>query len=421
MNTLFRYFAFCFLCLFVCQASIAQEKAPEPPKVPRPCYESLLKLDPVKYDTTETKIPYQTFLFRYQREYMLVVADTANFYSFNYKRVRQNGVKVDSLTTNSLAFDLSICKLFDVKELTLKEKKRVIGDLHAPHFYTFSKKQQRLYASMRAVETGKARTFVGKSLAELKQIPQIFSFIKAKPNEKLQAQMQAMKDQAKKMKDEVKKAKDQVGKVQETLTKLQEEKKKIEDEMAKLKKEKEDADKKEAIAVAKDSTAKTDKNNPTVKNDKNPKDNNPKDKNKNNNTTNIQPKDKNKAGKDSLVNIAQSTKKFTKQDSIVFEMNRVLKELEVMGNIEELNAKRQQLIDQKNEFENPQKKNDTEVKKVDSEKRKTEMMAKIHEINDLLRELADEKSPEIVSKRLVMKNRRDYLLQEIKKMDTKSQ
>lgn len=410
MKTLFCSFLLLLACLLApcLHAQDDKAKTPEPPKVPRPCYESLLKLDPVKYDTTESKVPYQTFLFRFQREYMVVVADTNNFYSFNYKRVRQNGVKVDSLTANSLAFDLSVCKLLDIKELTLKEKKRKIGDLEAPHYYTFSRKQQRLYASMRAVETGRARTFVGKSLAELKEIPQIFSFIKAKPNEKLQAQMQAMKDQAKKMKEEMKKVKDQAAKVEETMAKLQEQKKKMDEELAKLKKEKEDKDKKEQEKENALATKETDKNNPTTAKN-NPKDNknNPKD-NKNNpkdNKNNLTNTKDNKTGKDST-----NAPKLTKQELMVKEMDRLVREIDLMGNIDELKIKKEQLLAQKNDFENPNTKaNGGEPKTIDHEKRKAEILAKLHEIDDLLKEIGDDSSNDIISKRKVIKDKQRYL------------
>ncbi len=410
MYTHFRY-CLIFIAYLALPASwlYAQDvKAPEPPKVPRPCYESLLKLDPVKEDSTESKIPYQVYLFRYQREYMVVVADTSNYYSFNYKRVRQNGVKVDSLSANSLAFDLSICKLFDVKELTLKEKKRKVGDLDASHFYTFSRKQQRLYASMRAVETGKARTFIGKSLAELKEIPKIFAFLKAKPNEKLQAQMQAMKDQAKKMKDEMKKVKDQAAKVEETMAKLQEQKKKIDEELAKLKKEKEEKQAKEAPKeTPKDST----KNNAVANNTKNPQDNkNPKD-SKN-------PKDNKNPNQVTTKNPITDTVKLSKKEAIIKDMDKMLREIELLGNINDLQAKKQQLINQKEELKTT-KEGSTEIVdiKIDSEKQKAEMLAKIHEIDDILKELKDDNGNDIRPYKGVLNDKRALLKKKIKEIE----
>jgi hypothetical protein len=286
--------------------------------------------------------------------------------------------------------------------------------LQATHYYTFSPKLQRLYASMRAVETGRARTFVGKSLAELKEIPQIFSFIKAKPNEKLQAQMQAMKDQAKKMKEEMKKVKDQAAKVEETMAKLQEQKKKIDEELAKFKKEKEEKDKKEQekmLVATKDSL----KNNPTTAKN-NPKDNknnktNPKD-NKNN-TANT----KNKTNKDSLANDPNAPK-LTKQEVMVKEMDRLVKEIDLMGNIDELRIKKEQLLAQKNDFENPNTKaNSAELKPIDHEKRKTEILAKLHEIDDLLKEIADDTSNDIISKRKVIKDKQRYLKNALNDME----
>ena len=415
---------FYLLLLFILgQASLsfgqdkAKEKAPEPIKVPLPCYQTLLTLEPVHYDTTSLQVPYQTFLFRYQREWLVLVADTVTFYAFTCKKVKTDLGRIDSLVSNSIAFTMNLCKLLDPKELVLKKKPRIVGDLHAPHYYRFSRTQQRLYASIQAAETGKVQTFIKKTWTEVSQFPKIFSFLVPKPNEKLQEQIKAMKDQAKKLKDEAAKLKDQATKMQENIALLQEEKKKFEEAM-KIQAEK---DKKEkAKEVAKDSV----KNSKVIaKNNKQPID-------KNNTTVKNNPKDSTKTKKqiDSLA--VASTKIMTKQDStqltISKNMEKAITSLNTItgeknsknkqSDIDDLRAKQKQLLEQKAEFDHPELKKAVEIK-VDNEKRKVELKAIIDDIDKFLKETENDKAAEIIAKRTSIKVRRREIKVEIDKID----
>jgi hypothetical protein len=411
-------FSICFgiiSLLFAFQhTSYAQGEKPAPPRTSPECYGALKKLEAVREDTTSTGVPYQTYLFRYQREWLIVVADTASYYSFTAKKVKQNGVKVDSLTLNSLGFDLGLCKLFVPKELTLKKKQRKVGDLKASHYYVFPRSQQRLYASLRAIEVGKAQTFVQKSWNEIKQIPQIFFFLKAKPNEQLQAQITSMKDQAKQMKEKFAKLEADTKKAQEMIAKVKEEKAKLEEQMKKMQEEK-------AKKAAQDSTEKATAEAKEAKGK--PKGNAKTDKDKNAKGNNIAATDKDKTqktqGKDST-NTAKVTlpkKPITKEDSILVNMEKVLQKIDNAKDLPELKAKREQLAAQKEAMEHPENKKDN-ANVMTNAQRIEEMKQKIAEVDRVLQQLSEDSTPDVVSKRIFLKNKRDLLSREMKKLES---
>jgi hypothetical protein len=241
------FFLLTFLGIGQIYAQISQ-KAKE---INTDCLKKFATLKPSQQDKSEQGIPYSVIVLREGSTWIVAVIDTGSFYSFRKMR------KVDTLTPNSSAFDLNLCKLLEKPErFVLKEKKAKIGDLEVPHYYTFNNEGGKRFGAIQQAETGvKNLSAIGKGLAFIGNgIVGIFSIFKPT---KLLKQVDGLKKQItdqeallKKQTDEIKKQTDEMKKQTDVIKKQSEEVKKLQDETAKLKKEQEDAIKAQEQAKA---------------------------------------------------------------------------------------------------------------------------------------------------------------------------
>ncbi len=241
------FFLLTFLGIGQIYAQISQ-KAKE---INTDCLKKFATLKPSQQDKSEQGIPYSVFVLREGSTWIVAVTDTGSFYSFRKMR------KVDTLTPNSSAFDLNLCKLLEKPErFVLKEKKAKIGDLEVPHYYTFNNEGGKRFGAIQQAETGvKNLSAIGKGLAFIgNSIVGIFSIFKPT---KLLKQVDEMKKKVteqealvKKQTDAIKKQTDEMKKQTDIIKKQSEEMKKLQEETAKLKKAQEDAIKAQEQAKA---------------------------------------------------------------------------------------------------------------------------------------------------------------------------
>ncbi len=241
MTKIFSYFfLFTFLGIGQSYAQISQ-KAKE---INTDCLKKFATLKPSQQDKSEQGIPYSVFVLREGSTWIVAVTDTGSFYSFRKMR------KVDTLTPNSSAFDLNLCKLLEKPErFILKEKPAKIGDLEVPHYYTFNNEGGKRFGAIQQAETGiKNLSALGKGIAFIGSgIAGIFSIFKPT---KLLEKVDGLKKQITEQEALAKKQVDEMKKQTDVIKKQADEMKKLQEETAKLKKAQEDAMKENELVKA---------------------------------------------------------------------------------------------------------------------------------------------------------------------------